>query len=96
MRIAVHTFFRAWDVYLSLIHISFAKARERAVAAVYGEETALLLQKPNNILDVYKRQCLRTLQMFHDKEDTQHQKGNAGKGKQKDAVLFFHAKFSNL
>ena len=34
--------------------------------------------------------------MFHDKEDTQHQKGNAGKGKQKDAVLFFHAKFSNL
>lgn len=30
--------------------ITFAKAREQAVAAVYGEETALLLQKPNNIL----------------------------------------------
>ena len=29
-----------------------AKARERAVAAVYGEETALLLQKPNNILAI--------------------------------------------
>ena len=32
--------------------ITFAKARERAVAAVYGEETALLLQKPNNILAI--------------------------------------------
>ena len=32
--------------------ISFAKARERAVAAVYGEETALLLQKPINILAI--------------------------------------------
>lgn len=32
--------------------ITFAKARERAVAAVCGEETALLLQKPNNILAI--------------------------------------------
>lgn len=32
--------------------ITFAKARERAVAAVYGEKTALLLQKPNNILAI--------------------------------------------
>lgn len=32
--------------------ITFAKARERAVAVVYGEETALLLQKPNNILAI--------------------------------------------
>ena len=32
--------------------ITFAKARERAVAAVYGGETALLLQKPNNILAI--------------------------------------------
>ena len=32
--------------------ITFAKAREQAVAAVYGEETALLLQKPNNILAI--------------------------------------------
>lgn len=32
--------------------ITFAKTRERAVAAVYGEETALLLQKPNNILAI--------------------------------------------
>ena len=32
--------------------ITFAKPRERAVAAVYGEETALLLQKPNNILAI--------------------------------------------
>ena len=32
--------------------ITFAKARERAVAAVYVEETALLLQKPNNILAI--------------------------------------------
>ena len=32
--------------------ITFAKARERAVAAGYGEETDLLLQKPNNILAI--------------------------------------------
>lgn len=37
---------------LLLSGITFAKARERAVAAVYGEETALLLQKPNNILAI--------------------------------------------